>query len=162
MDKKIQTREISLIEISNKLQEIEDNILIAEAQLAEASEAGAEDDFIEFKETQLDKWIEKQKASETLYKFSRNNILPEIHYQAHIRIDVMPETRYELFAKIQSEVEEALHELRDIAAKELFEEPYAIIKKRFENDKQDKAKDGRKLSLLEVLYPARIIEVKPK
>jgi len=138
--------------------EIEENILLSEAQLDEVSNTpGVEDDMIEFKEKQLDEWLEKQKAAE-LYG---RNILPEIHFQAHIRVEVMAETQYELFAKIHSEVEEAIFELRDIAAKDIFGESYGIIKKREAMDKSDKANDRRKLELLKVLYPDRIIEVKP-
>lgn len=142
--------------------EIEQNILSSEDKLDEISNTpGAADDMIEFSEKQLDKWLEKQTASNLLFKKSGKRILREIHFQAHVRVEVMAETEYELFAKIQSEVEEAIFELRDIAAKDIFGESYGIIKKREAMDKLDKAKDGRKLELLEVLYPARIIEVKP-
>lgn len=139
--------------------EIEENVLMSETQLDEVSNTpGVEDDMIEFKAKQLDEWLAKQKAAESYGK----NILPEIHFQAHIRVEVMAETEYELFAKIQSEVEEAIYELRDVAAKDIFGESYGIIKNREAMDKADKAGDKRKLKLLEVLYPARIIEVKPK
>jgi biopolymer transport protein ExbD/translation initiation factor IF-3 len=139
-------------------EEIEENILKSEIQLAEVENTpGVEQDMIEFKLKQLDEWLAKQKAAESYGK----NILPEIHFQAHIRVEVMAETEYELFAKIQSEVEQAIYELRDIAAKDIFGESYGIIKQREAMDKTDKAGDKRKLKLLEVLYPARIIEVKP-
>lgn len=119
---------------------------------------GATEELIDFKYKQVDEWLEKQKALELYGKGG----LPEIHFQAHIRVEVMSETQYALFAKIQSEIEEAIYELRDDAARDIFGESYGIIKKRRAMDKEDEARDQRKLDLLNVLYPARIIEVKPK
>jgi biopolymer transport protein ExbD len=138
--------------------ELEEELNKAYEQLEAAENTdGIEDDFIEFKQKQVDEWEEKKSALR-LYGKSE---LPEIHHQAHIRIEVQQKTEYELFATIQSEIEEALYELRDEAAKDIFGESYGIIKTRRAMDKADEAKDQRKLDLLEVLYPGRIIEVKP-
>ncbi len=109
-----------------------------------------------FKQSQVDEWEKKKRA----LKMYKGDVLPEIHFQANTRIEVQIETAYELFAKIQTEIEEALYELRDIEAKRIFGESYGTIKKRFDVDQE--AEDKKKLDLLDILYPARIIEVTPK
>lgn len=141
--------------------DLEVAIRTAEADIKTAEETdGMPEDMLDFKYRVLDDWLKKQIAMD-LYNKSGKNILPEIHLQAHVRIVVMQQTEYELFAKIQSEVEEALYELRDLAAIDLFGESYGKIKSRKAMDKKDDMKDGPKLKLLSVLYPDRIIEVKP-
>lgn len=138
--------------------ELEDAVKNAEAELEKYENMdGVTQDLIDFKAKTLDDWIEKQSAM----KLYGKSVLPEIHYQAHIRVVVQQQTQYELFAKIQSEIEEALYELRNKAALDIFGETYGIIKSREAMDKKDEAKDGRKLKLLSILYPDRIIEVKP-
>ncbi|MDX2362526.1 MAG: biopolymer transporter ExbD [Crocinitomicaceae bacterium] len=115
-------------------------------------------DIKDFKWRIVTEWEKKQAALRLLGK----NELPEIHVQAHIRIEVMSETEYYLFAKIQSELEEAIYTLRDDAAKEIFGESYGTIKKRYDMDKkEDKKQDKPKLDLLKILYPDRFIEVTP-
>ncbi len=127
-----------------------------DALLVQAEEA-ENDDFVEFHAKAIRDWEEKLKALRTLGQ----NELKEIHPQAHIRIDVQQKTEYQLFAKIQSEVEEAIYELRDEAAQKYFQESYGTIKQRRAMDKADAKGDQKKLDVLDVLYPARIIEVKP-
>ncbi|MGB0915590.1 MAG: hypothetical protein ACPGVI_05925, partial [Crocinitomicaceae bacterium] len=80
--------------------------------------------------------------------------------QAHIRIEVQKGTEYYLFAKIQSELEEAIFTLRDDAAKDIFGESYGTITRRYSMDKESLDKD--KIDLLKILYPDRFIEVTPK
>lgn len=138
------------------LEEIATNIKIEEIKLDEA-DAVDNGDLVEFHDKAIRDWREKEKALKTL----KQNQLKEIHPQAHIRIDVQQQTKYELFAKIQSEVEEAIYELRDDAAKKYFQESYGVIKQRRAMDKSDAKGDQKKLDVLDVLYPARIIEVKP-
>ena len=53
-----------------------------------------------------------------LFNFMEKSELPEISSQAHVRIEVQKGTEYGLFAKIQSELEEAIFVLRDKAAKD--------------------------------------------
>jgi hypothetical protein len=113
-------------------------------------------ELIDFKYSQLGEW-EKKKRSLQLYGGKE---LPEIHFQANIRIEVQIATDYSLFAKIQTEIEEAIYELRDDESKRIFSESFGIIKKRYEMDQEKEDKD--KLDLLDILYPARIIEVTPK
>ena len=130
----------------------------ADADLSAAENMeGVAEDYIEFKAKVLEEWSEKADALRLLGK----NTLQEIHSQAHVRVEVMAKTQYELMAKIHSEIEEAYFELKDDAAEEIFGESFGVIKQRRAMDKEDEAKDQRKLDLLDVLYPTRIIEVKP-
>ncbi len=126
-----------------------------EMELAEERE---EEDYVIFYEKLMNDWSKKEQAIKTL----QVQELIEIHPQAHIRIVVQQKTAYKLFAKIHSEIQEALVELRDEAAQKYFGEPYTKMRKRFDQDKEDKKGDGKKLKALEVLYPESIIEVKPK
>lgn len=147
------------------MSEIEANISSAE-QAAEAVEntSGASSEIIDFKWKQVDEWENKK----TALKLYGKRELPEIHFQAHVRIEVQKATSYELFTKIQSELEEAIYELRDKAAMDVFGESYGVIKKRYEVNEGDKGKqaqaleDKEKLDLLTILYPANFIEVTPK
>lgn len=125
--------------------------------LQEEAEAVDNMEFVEFHDKAIADWQEKQKALRVL----NANELKELHPQAHIRVDVQRDTEYQLFAKIQSEIEEAIYALRDKAAKKYFNESYGTMKKRRENDKSDANGDQKKLDVLKVLYPDRIIEVKP-
>lgn len=132
------------------------NIKNLEAEAERLEDENFPSEQIEFKYAQLKEW-EKKKSAMKLYG---SNELPEIDGAANIRIEVQSATDYSLFAKIQTEIEEAIYELRDGEAKRLFGEPYGVIKKRFNQDENNE--DKRKLELLEILYPARVIEVTPK
>ena len=117
---------------------------------------GAMPEIIDFKWAQYDEWNNKMKALKLYGKAE----LPEIHSQAHIRIEVQQATEYGLFAKIQSELEEAIYELRDDASKDVFGESYGTITRRYSMDKE--ASDKEKIDLLKILYPDKFIEVTPK
>lgn len=145
--------------------QIEENIIRAtEEYEAVENDDQVDDAMKEFKYKQLSEW-ENKKAALLL---SKRDELREIHVQAHIRIEVQKATAYELFAKIQSEIEEALYTLRDDASKQIFGESYGVITKRYDVNESDRAKatqareDKAKLDLLKILYPDRIIEVTPK
>lgn len=135
----------------------------AEENLEDAEEAEA-DELIEFYENVIDEW-NKKKLALRLYGKS---FLPEISSQAHIRIESQKGTTYELYAKFHSEIEEALYELRDDAAMDIFNESYGNIVQRYELNQADPNKqtevkeDKERIGLLKTLYPDRIIEVKPK
>lgn len=129
-----------------------------EYELQEEADAVGATNIVEIHDKAIRDWQEKMKALRVLGV----NTLHEIHAQAHIRIEVQQRTDYELFAKIQSEIEEALFELRDDAAQKYFGESYGTMKKRRAMDKADEKGDQPKLDVLNVLYPGRIIEVRPK
>jgi biopolymer transport protein ExbD len=118
---------------------------------------------VEYSLSKVKEW-EKKKTSLALYKKSE---LPEISPQAHIRVEVQIKTAYVLFAKIQSEIEEALFELRDDASKRIWGFGYGRIVTQLGQLASDPSdpeyvKYVAKLELLKALYPARIIEVTPK
>lgn len=139
------------------MEQIDAELSAAEARAEEVENTdGALESIIEFKWAQVAEW-EKKKNSLELYGEKE---LPEIHPGAHVRIDVKSGTKYELFAKIQSETEEAIFTLRDGACKRIFNESYETLSSRLDMDKD--AEDMKKMELLKLLYPARIIEVTPK
>lgn len=131
------------------------NQAIKEAEETENT-PNAMEEIIDFKYRQVGEWEKKKNA----LKMYGKDKLPEISVQAHIRIDVQKGTEYGLFAKIQSEVEEAFFELRDEASRDIFKESYEKIKSRYAMD--ESKQDKEKLELLKILYPDRIIEVTPK
>jgi biopolymer transport protein ExbD len=138
------------------LREIEDNIKRIELEAENLEQQDADAALIDFKFNQLFEW-EKKKNALKLYGSSE---LPEIHFQANIRVEVQTQTQYSLFAKIQTEIEQAIYELRDDESKRIFGESYGVIKGRYVTDEDPS--DKSKLDLLDILYPARIIEVTPK
>jgi biopolymer transport protein ExbD len=140
-----------------KLDEITEKVDENERELANAEEEGDEA-FITFYETTMNKWMKKETAIKTLGV----DELIEIHPQAHIRIVVQQKTEYKLFAKIHSEIQEALTELRNEAAMKYFGETYEKMSKRKALDKSDEKGDGKKIDAIKVLFPESIIEVKPK
>lgn len=118
---------------------------------------GAPEEMINVKLEEQNGWVKKRDAL-VLYQAPA---LPEIDYQANIRIEVSNATHYEIFAKIHSEIQQAISELRDKEAKRLFNTPYESLKRKNELD-ANKLDQKDKLDLLDLLYPARIIEVTPK
>jgi len=127
-----------------------------EAEDIEAVE-DADPVLIEYYWTKVKEWQKKKKALRLYGKPE----LPEISPQAHIRIEVQIKTGYVLFAKIQSEIEEALFELRDDASQRIWGFGYGRIVTQLGNEPADVEYLAKK-ALLEALYPARIIEVTPK
>lgn len=140
------------------LAEIEQNI---EKTTKEAEEIEAVEDadpaLIDYYWAKVSEWEKKKKA----LKLYGKPELPEISPQAHIRIEVQIKTGYEYFAKIQSEIEEALFQLRDEACQDLWGFGYGRVITTLGNEPTD-AEFIAKKELLETLYPARIIEVTPK
>lgn len=137
--------------------EMKDNIKRIEKDLDDLTEADAAVEFITAKEQELDGWLTKRDAL-ALYG---GDVLPEISFQASMRIEVSNTTQYEVFVKIHSEIEEAINILRDKEAKRLFNTPYNTLKRKNSLDATG-MDEIEKLELLEILYPARIIEVTPK
>lgn len=136
---------------------IDSKIDESERELDQAYE-DERDDLVTFYEKALDEWSKKKSAISTL----ELNELVEIQAQSHIRVEVQQKTNYKLFAKIHSEIEEAITELRDDAAQKYFGETYTKMAKRLALDKEDKKGDKKKIEALKILYPDRIIEVRPK
>ena len=134
--------------------EIEKAILNAEAV---EQQPGIDAALVAYEYGKVKEW-EKKKKNLQFYGKAR---LPEISPQAHIRIVVQTKTGYVLFAKIQSEIEEALYELRNDAALQIWGDTYGKIVTKVATE-PEKEEFVKKKELLEVLYPSRIIEVTPK
>ena len=140
-------------------EDIENYLAEAKIQLETTKKEHSSDvDLVNHKTEIVDQWIKKRRS----LKLYGKKTMPEIHIQAHIRIEVQKETEYALFAKIQSEIEEAYFYLRNEEALKIFKTPYGIIKRRDALNKNPNNKDRLKLDLLDTLYPKRVIEVKPK
>lgn len=122
--------------------------------------AGSPNEMITFKTNQLAEWEKKDRA----LKIYGGNQLPEIHFQANIRIEVMQATTYDIFSKIQTEIQEAVYEVRDKEAQRLWNVSYGVLKRKEANeaDKSKVKEELARIELLEIIYPARIIEVTPK
>ncbi len=85
-----------------------------------------------------------------------------IEAQAHVKIEVQAKTAYWIFAKIHSEIEEALHQLRNKECKALgYSESYDELKRKVLLENPPKESDVQKIALLEYLFPSNIVEVKP-
>lgn len=139
------------------MEEIESALAAAEKDAEDTENTpNADQAIIDYKYQVVDEWMAKKRAMVLYGKKS----LPEIHGQTHIRVEVQKGTEYKLFAKIQSEIEEAIYELRNDAAMEIFGESYGVIQRRYAMN-EDK-EDEEKKALLKILYPDRIIEVAPK
>jgi biopolymer transport protein ExbD len=138
--------------------DIESQVKVIEKQIEDMEiNSGTPKEFIDVKYQELDAWL-KKKAALALYG---GDVLPEIDFQANIRIEVATTTQYEIFASIHSEIEEAISELKDKEAKRIFNTPYAVLKRKNSLDPAG-LEEKDKLELLELLYPSRIIEVTPK
>jgi biopolymer transport protein ExbD len=87
--------------------------------------------------------------------------IPTISGEAHVRLEVKKSTPYRIFAKIQSEIEEAVFALRDEESKRLFNEGYGALSRKAEANIEDK-ESAYKIYLLEFLFPQSIVEVSPK
>jgi biopolymer transport protein ExbD len=131
------------------------NMSALEKQLEEAEQKGATEQ-AKFFQSSYEEWNKKKRAIQ-LYGKSE---IRELSVQAHIRIEVQQGTAYSIFTQIHNEIEEAIFEMRDKECNRLFSEQYSILKRRTAQDSDPKDKD--KIALLEILYPARIIEVTPK
>jgi biopolymer transport protein ExbD len=131
------------------------NMSALEKQLEEAEQKGATEQ-AKFFQSSYEEWNKKKRAIQ-LYGKSE---IRELSVQAHIRIEVQQGTAYSIFTQIHNEIEEAIFEMRDKECNRLFSEKYSILKRRTAQDSDPKDKD--KIALLEILYPARIIEVTPK
>lgn len=113
----------------------------------------------------IDKWNEKLKMIEMFTKFSGKREMPEIAFEAHVRLEPFIDTDYSAYVAVQSEVQKAVTELRDDKSQELFGTSYSAMKKYYQQnilEGTEKVKEYEKrMELIETLFPLRIIEVKP-
>lgn len=118
-------------------------------------EAVDNDDFVVFKEAERKEWEKRLNVINKLQGSYR-----EIHRSATIQIELQTKTHYEILIAIMNEVKSAINDIRDEKAKELYGIPYRTMV-------QKRDLDGKgtlyleEISLLEILVPERIVELKP-
>lgn len=121
---------------------------------------------IEQTEVAIQKWDEKLKMINLYTKYSGKKEMPEIAFEAHVRLESFIDTDYSAYVAVQSEVQRAVTEMRDKESEELFGITYSAMQKYYQQnllEDSPKVRDYReKMDLIENLYPLRIIEVKPK
>ncbi|WP_299206233.1 ExbD/TolR family protein [Brumimicrobium sp.] len=112
------------------------------------------------------KWEEKLEMMELYAKFSGKREMPEIDFEAHIRLESFLDTDYSAYVAVQSEVEKAVTEMRDKEAMELFGMTYTAMNNFYQQKKTENTPEVRTMKkhmeLIETLFPLKLIEVKPK
>lgn len=114
----------------------------------------------------VQKWGEKLDEMKLYAKFSGKKELPEIAFEAHIRLESFIDTDYSAYIAVQSEVQKAVTELRDKEAEELFGMTYTAMNNFYQQKKTEDTPEVRTyrkyMDLIETLFPLKLIEVKPK
>lgn len=140
------------------MKEIESEMAVIEAEIDRMeSTPDQSEDILKYRYDQLAEWQIKYDALKLYGKQS----LPEVSSQAHVRVEVQKKTNYELFAKIHTEIQEAIYTLRNEASMKLWNTSYGIITKRVDADPKN-LDDKARLDLLKLLYNVNIVEVTPK
>lgn len=114
----------------------------------------------------IDKWEEKLEMMKLYTQFSGKKEMPEIAFEAHIRLESFVDTDYSAYVAVQSEVQKAVTELRDEEAEELFGISWTAMNRYIQQNELEDTPELRQYQkhteLIETLYPLRLIEVKPK
>ncbi len=122
--------------------------------------------YIEQTNNEIDEWNKKIRIIDMYTKYSGKLELPEIALQAHVRLESFIDTDYSAYVAVQSEIEKAVTELRDKESKELFGISFSAMRTYFQQNELENTPKVReyeeKMDLIKLLYPLRIIEVKPK
>lgn len=129
---------------------------ITEILEAEEAKEVPNEETIRIRTEQIAEWEKKKKALKMLGR----PVLREPHPQANIRVEIKQKTNYATFSKIHSEIEEAMYEIRDASAKDIFGVSYGTILSKMETDLEDK-ESRKQFELLNILHPATIIEAAP-
>lgn len=124
------------------------------------------DKYIEQALNEITEWEKKIKIIDTYTAHSGKREIPEIALQAHIRLESFLDTDYSAYVAVQSEVEKAVTQLRDEESNELFGITYTAMRTYYQQnilENKPRVKEYReKMDLIELLFPLRLIEVKPK
>ncbi len=122
--------------------------------------------YIEQALNEIDEWKKKLEIIKLYSTASGKKEMPEIAPQAHVRLESFMDTDYSAYIAVQSEVERAVTEMRDKESKEIFGITYTNMKTYYEQKKLEDTPRVReyrnKMDLIELLFPLRLIEVKPK
>jgi biopolymer transport protein ExbD len=121
--------------------------------------------YIEQVENELAEWNRKMKMLDLYSRSSGRKEMPEIAFQAHVRLESFLDTDYSAYVAVQSEIEKAVTELRDEESKELFGITFTAMRQYYLTNLLENTPKVReykeKMDLIELLFPLRIIEVKP-
>jgi len=114
----------------------------------------------------IDKWQEKLDMMNLYSQYSGKKEMPEIAFEAHIRLESFVDTDYSAYVAVQSEVQRAVTELRDEEASALFGTTWTAMNRYIIQNELEDTPELRvykeHTELIETLYPLRLIEVKPK
>lgn len=114
----------------------------------------------------IGQWKEKLEMAKLYTRYSGKKELPEIAFQAHIRLESFNDTDYSAYIAVQSEVEKAISELRDEESEELFNITYTAMNNYIQQNATENSPKTReyreRMELIETLFPLKLIEVKPK
>ena len=122
--------------------------------------------FIEQMDNEIAEWGRKKRILDLYARSSGKKEMPEIAFQAHVRLESFIDTDYSAYVAVQSEVEKAVTEMRNEESQALFGITYTAMRQYYQTNllertpKVQEYKD--KMDLIELLFPLRIIEVKPK
>jgi len=110
-------------------------------------------------------WRKKLEMAEIYTKNSGKREMPEIAFEAHIRLESFLDTDYSAYIAVQSEIEKAITELRDEEAMMLFGDTYSrmntLVQQRAAEDSPEIRMYRERMELIETLFPLKLIEVKP-
>src|SRR5690554_2434415 len=113
----------------------------------------------------IDQWRAKLEMAKMYSKYSGKREMPEIAFQAHIRLESFNDTDYSAYIAVQSEIEKAITELRDEEAMMLFGDTYSrmntLVQQRAAEDSPEIRMYRERMELIETLFPLKLIEVKP-
>ena len=114
----------------------------------------------------ISKWKEKLEIAKLYAKYSGKKEMPEIAFEAHIRLESFIDTDYSAYVAVQSEVEKAITELRDKESEELFGMTYSrmntLVQQQITENTPEIRMYQQRMELIETLFPLKLIEVKPK
>ena len=114
----------------------------------------------------ISKWNDKLEMMRLYKKYSGKSEMPEIAFDAHIRLEAFNDTDYSAYIAVQSEVQKAVIELRDKAAEKLFGTSYSTMNNLYQQHLTENTPEIQKIKtrmeLIETLFPLKLIEVKPK
>ncbi|HLW39853.1 MAG TPA: biopolymer transporter ExbD [Brumimicrobium sp.] len=114
----------------------------------------------------IGQWRKKLEMAKLYTRHSGKREMPEIAFEAHIRLESFLDTDYSAYVAVQSEVEKAITELRDEESVQLFGVPYsrmnALVQQRIAENSPEVRMHQERMELIETLFPLKLIEVKPK
>lgn len=137
-----------------------------ENQIAGYEEAG-NDAMVEYLESAESGWLQKIAAIQMFSKASGKKIMPEIHPQAHIKVEPQKATNNDAYVAVISEINLAIMNLRNAESKEMFGITYTDMEKYYQLNQTKENDDNiaaykKQMELLDFLFPKRIIEITPK